>query len=88
VAAEAFYLLTISQCLPSLWAWKSDRHQPVAYIPLIGIGCVLLFQVVFSQIPWINPLFATQPISLVQSLLCVGVGIFVIVPSLSVKRWL
>ena len=87
VAAEAFYLLTISQCLPSLWIWKSDRRQPVAYVPLMGIGCVLLFQIVFSQISWINPLFATQPISLVQALLCIGVGIFIIVPSLGLKRW-
>ena len=88
VAAETFYLLTISQCLPSLSAWKSGARQPVAYVPFIGIGCVLLLQILFSQIPWINPLFATQPVSGVQALLCMGVGSFVVVPSLTFNRWL
>ena len=82
VAAETFYLLTISQCVPSLWNWIGDRTQAIAYVPLIGIGCVLLLQIVFSQISWINPLFATQPLSLLQALFCIGVGIFVIIPSL------
>lgn len=95
VAAETFYLLSISQCIPSLvvylrhrtQATPSDRPPTLAYVPAIGVACVFLFQVFFSQLPPINPLFHTQSLSLLQALICIGAGLPVIVPALLLKRW-
>lgn len=87
VAAETFYLLSISQCLPSLFAYLRDRTRTVAYIPAIGVICVFILQIFFSQLTIINPLFNTQPLSLVQALICISAGIPVIVPALLLKQF-
>ena len=87
VAAETFYLLSISQCIPSLFAYLGDRTRTVAYIPAIGVVCVFIFQIFFSQLTIINPLFNTQPLSMVQALICISAGIPVIVPALLLKRF-
>jgi cation-transporting P-type ATPase F len=87
VAAETFYLLSISQFVPSIFAWLKDRTQPIAYVPAIGVGCALIFQVFFSQLAFINPLFNTRSIDSIQALLCIGAGIPVILPALLFKRF-
>jgi Ca2+-transporting ATPase len=87
VSAETFYLLSISQCIPSLFAYCKDRTQEIAYIPAIGVACVFILQVFFSQLAIINPLFYTQPLSFIQALICISAGIPVIVPALFLKRF-
>jgi cation-transporting P-type ATPase F len=87
VAAEVFYLLSISQLVPSLFARLQNPSQPIAYVPAIGIGCALFFQVVFSQLAFINPILNTQPLDLSQALICIAAGIPVIVPALLLKRF-
>ncbi|WP_449417723.1 cation-translocating P-type ATPase [Phormidium nigroviride] len=87
VSAETFYLLSISQCIPSLFAYLKDRTQEIAYIPAIGVFSVFIFQVFFSQLTFINPLFATQPLSFIQALICIGAGIPIILPALFLKRF-
>ena len=87
VAAETFYLLSISQFVPSIFAWLKDRTQPIAYIPAIGVGCALIFQVFFSQLALINPIFNTQPLDPLQALISIGAGIPVILPALLFKRF-
>ncbi len=86
VAAETFYLLCISRLIPSLFAYIKDKTVEIAYVPAIGVACVLLLQIVFSQVPVFHPLFDTVPISLWQALLCLGAGFPVIVPALILKR--
>jgi Ca2+-transporting ATPase len=87
VSAETFYLLSISQFIPSLFAYLGDKTQEIACIPAIGVFCVLIFQVFFSQVPIVNPLFDTQPLSLPQVLICISAGIPVIAPALLLKRF-
>ncbi len=86
VAAETFYLLSISQCIPSLFSYLKDRSRTFAYIPVIGVACVFILQIFFSQLPMINPLFNTQPLSMAQALICISTGIPIIVPALFLKR--
>lgn len=87
VSAETFYLLSISQCIPSVFAYFKDRTQEIAYIPAIGIAFVFIFQIFFSQVPMVNPLFYSQPLSLAQAMICIGAGIPVIAPALLLKRF-
>lgn len=87
VAAETFYLLSISQCIPSLFSYLGDRTRTVTYIPAIGVVCVFILQIFFSQLTIINPLFNTQPLTMAQALICISAGIPVIVPALLLKRF-
>jgi Ca2+-transporting ATPase len=96
VSAETFYLLSISQFIPSLFTYfhdclralpKGKPPQEMNYIPGIGVFCVFIFQIFFSQVPSINPLFETQPLSPTQALICISAGIPVIVPALLLKRF-
>jgi cation-transporting P-type ATPase F len=87
VAAETFYLLSISQLVPSVFAWLKNRRQPIAYVPAIGIGCAFIFQVLFSQLTLLNPILNTHPIDPIQALICIGAGLPVIMPALFLKRF-
>jgi Ca2+-transporting ATPase len=87
VAAEVFYLLSISQLVPSLFARLQNPRHPIAYVPAIGIGCALIFQIIFSQLPFINPILNTQPLELSHALICIAAGIPVIIPALLLKRF-
>jgi len=87
VAAETFYLLSISQCIPSLFAYLGDRTRSVTYIPAIGVVCVFILQVFFSQLTLVNPLFNTQPLTMVQALISISAGIPVVIPALLLKRF-
>lgn len=85
VSAEIFYLLCISRFLPSLWAKLRQQPQPLAYAPVIGIICVVILQTLFSQLPLLNRLFNTVPLSWTQGLLCLGTGLPVILLALVLK---
>jgi cation-transporting P-type ATPase F len=95
VAAEIFYLLSVSQFVPSVFArlkdtlarTKDKRIQPIAYVPAIGIGCAVIFQILFSQLAFFNPILTTQSIDLIQALICIGAGLPVIIPALLLKRF-
>ena len=75
VAAEIFYLLSISQFIPSLWLKLRHKSPSIAYAPTIGIACVFWLQVLFSQWPVMNLLFDTVSLTLSQSLICLGAGL-------------
>jgi Ca2+-transporting ATPase len=89
VASEAFYLLSISQFVPSLVARARGRDQtePIGYAPAIGIACVVILQVLFSQWSLMNQLFSTVPLNLVQGAICVGLGLPVIIVGLLLNRF-
>lgn len=87
VAAETFYLLSKSRFIPSILARFSNREQPIAYVPAIGIAAVLIFQLIFSQIPIMTRLFHTEALSLKESLICIVAGFPVIIPALLLKRF-
>jgi len=84
VAAETFYLLSISQylqCLPT-GVIKLNRYGPA-----IGIICVVILQVVFTQWSLMNQLFGTVPLSFVQAVICIAAGLPIIFVALLLKRF-
>ncbi len=88
VAAETFYLLSISRFIPSIVGYLRDRTVKIAYVPAIGIFCMALGQYVFTQWAPMNAIFHTHPLSLAQAAYCVVAGFFVLVPALALKRYL
>ena len=77
VAAEIFYLLCISRFIPSVWAklrQKPKVAQSLVYAPALGIVAVILLQVLFSQLPLLNRLFSTVPLTWTQGLICLAAG--------------
>jgi Ca2+-transporting ATPase len=87
VAAEIFYLLCISRFVPSLWAKGRGKAETLAYAPAIGIACVVILQILFSQLGIFNNLFNTVPLNWTQWLLCLGAGLPVIVFALLLRWW-
>lgn len=87
VAAEAFYLLSISRFVPVLVAKLRGKDESVGYAVLLGIGSVFILQFLFSQLGIMNQLFATEALSLSQGLICIGCGLPIIALSALLKRF-
>ncbi len=87
VAAEVFYLLSITQFLPSLVVRIQGKRTPVAYAPAIGIVVVVILQCLFSQWSMMNQVFATTPLTFIQALICMGVGLPVVFIALILQRF-
>jgi cation-transporting ATPase F len=89
VMARIFYLLSLSQLLPSLMAKFSGSKQEISGAPALGVGIVIamLLQVVFANSPFINRIFETAPMNLDQWLICFGVALPMIGVALSVNRF-
>jgi len=88
VAAEIFYLLTISQLLPSIWVWLRYRiEKAIAYPSAIGIVCVVVLQILFSQWSVLNPLFDTTPLNFTQGFMCIIVGLPVVILGYLLRRF-
>lgn len=89
VMGRIFYLLSLSQLLPSLIAKFSGSKEEVSGAPALGVGIVLaiLLQIVFANSPFINRIFETAPMNLDQWLICFGVALPMIGVALSVNRF-
>ncbi|WP_375510894.1 cation-transporting P-type ATPase [uncultured Nostoc sp.] len=87
VAAEVFYLLSITQFLPSLVVRIQGKCTPVAYAPAIGIVAVVILQCLFSQWSIMNQVFDTTPLTFIQALICMGVGLPVVFIALILQRF-
>lgn len=87
VASETFYLLSISQLVPSLFASRRNQTEPVDYAPAIGVVCVVILQVLFSQWSLMNQLFSTVSLTFIQGVICIGAGFPVVVVELLLKRF-
>ncbi|MGK7950701.1 MAG: cation-translocating P-type ATPase [Xenococcaceae cyanobacterium] len=79
VAVEVFYLLSLSQFIPSVWRKLRHKTDKIASVPAIGIACVVVLQILFSQLQIMNRLFETVPLSFTQVLICIGAGLPVII---------
>ena len=86
VAAEIFYLLTISQLIPSIWKLRCREEKAVAYPTAIGIVCVVILQIIFSQWSVLNPLFHTIPLSFSQGVMCIIVGLPIVILGYILRR--
>ncbi|MDZ7962166.1 MAG: HAD-IC family P-type ATPase [Aulosira sp. DedQUE10] len=87
VAAEIFYLLSITQLLPSLVTRIQGKRTPIAYAPAIGIVVVVILQFLFSQWNMMNQVFNTTPLTLTQALICMGIGLPVVFIALILQRF-
>ncbi|MDZ8264217.1 HAD-IC family P-type ATPase [Nostoc sp. ChiQUE01b] len=87
VAAEVFYLLSITQFLPSLVVRIEGKRTPVAYAPAIGIVAVVILQCLFSQWSMMNQVFDTTPLTFTQALICMGIGLPVVFIALILQRF-
>ena len=87
VAAEAFYLLSISRFIPSAFEYLRDRSVKIAYIPAIGIAALVVLQYVFTSWGVMNTLFQTTPLTGLQALYCIAAGAAVLVPALILKKF-
>ena len=87
VAAEVFYLLSITQFLPSVFARIQGKSTSVAYAPAIGIVGVVILQCLFSQWGMMNQVFDTTPLTFSQALICIGVGLPVVLIALILQRF-
>ncbi|QKQ76080.1 HAD-IC family P-type ATPase [Nostoc sp. TCL240-02] len=87
VAAEIFYLLSITQLLPSLVAKIQGKRTRIAYAPAIGIVAVVILQCLFSQWSMMNQIFNTTPLTFIQALICMGVGLPVVFIALILQRF-
>ncbi|MBL1175177.1 cation-translocating P-type ATPase [Pantanalinema sp. GBBB05] len=75
VAAEAFYLLSISRFFPAVIAKLRGQTEPFGYTVLLGIGAAFIFQTLFSQWSVMNQLFDTAALNISQALLCIAIGL-------------
>lgn len=98
VAAEIFYLLTISQLIPSLWKLRCQtekaiqrgaraNQEEIAYPTAIGIVCVVILQILFSQWSVLNSLFDTTSLNLTQACICIIVGLPVVILGYILRRF-
>ncbi|NJM76966.1 MAG: cation-transporting P-type ATPase [Acaryochloridaceae cyanobacterium RU_4_10] len=87
ISAEAFYLLSISQFIPSVFAKLRYRSRRIAYAPAIGIIAIVILQTLFSQWSVMNQLFQTVPVSVTQEAIGIGASLPVIVIVLLLERF-
>jgi cation-transporting P-type ATPase F len=79
ISAEAFYLLSITQFVPSIFAKLRDRRRPIAYVPAIGIAAILMLQWLFVEWSVMNQLFQTVPLSFDRAARSVAVSLPVVI---------
>lgn len=87
VAAEAFYLLSISRFVPAVVAKLRGKDELFSYAAAIGIAVVLMLQLFFSQWSGMNQLFDTEALTLTQGLICLGIGLPMIALAALLKRF-
>jgi Ca2+-transporting ATPase len=89
VAGRIFYLLSISQLLPSIAAKFRNQTSSISSAPAIAAGIVgaVILQIIFSQTSFINNIFSTAPLNLNQWLICLGTGLPMIAIAASVNRF-
>ncbi|NJK34582.1 MAG: HAD-IC family P-type ATPase [Oscillatoriales cyanobacterium SM2_2_1] len=90
VFGRIFYLLSISQLLPSLMSrFGSGENQKLGDAPAVmgGIVLAVVLQVVFSNSSFINQIFETAPMNLDQWLICLLVSLPMIGVAAYVNRF-
>ncbi len=76
IAGRIFYLLSISQLVPNIIAKLDGTMKETVDVPAIGFGIIgaIILQIIFAQVPFINAVFETAPLSFNQWFLCLAVG--------------
>jgi cation-transporting P-type ATPase F len=87
ISAEAFYLLSITQFVPSLFAKLRDRHRPIDAAPAFGVVIIIILQWLFCQWGVMNQLFQTVPLTFDRTAISVGVSLPIIIVVLLLDRF-
>ncbi|MEG5058245.1 cation transporting ATPase C-terminal domain-containing protein [Microcoleus sp. A2-C5] len=89
VMARIFYLLSLSQLLPSLMAKFNGSKEKFSGAPALAasIAAAVILQVIFANSPFINQIFQTAPMNLSQWLICFVIALPAIGVALSVNRF-
>ncbi len=72
VVMEIFYLFSVRYLHATSLTWQGMLGTPAI---LIGVGVVVAAQFVFTYAPFMQGLFATRPISLLDGVAIVGIGV-------------
>jgi magnesium-transporting ATPase (P-type) len=72
VVMEIFYLFSIRYVHGPSITWRGVFGTPAV---LIGVALVVAMQFAFTYLPWMQRVFGTAPVGLVDGLLIVGVGV-------------
>ena len=83
VALEIFYLFSVRYSKSSSLSWRGAMGTPAV---LLAVGTVTGFQILFTYLPFVASFFDTQPLSLIQLVQIVCVGVFVLFV-LEIEKW-
>jgi magnesium-transporting ATPase (P-type) len=72
VVCEIFYLFSVRFVHGPSLTWTGVLGTPAV---LIGVGVVVLAQLVFTYLPWMHAVFATRPMAPADGLVIVAIGI-------------
>ncbi len=89
VMGRIFYLLSISQLLPSLIAKFQGSQQKVSGAPALAAGIIVavILQIIFANSQFINNIFQTSPMTLDQWIICFLASLPMIAIAASVNRF-
>ena len=72
VVMQVFYLFSARYIHGASITWKGVLGTPAV---LTGVAVVILAQVALTYAPWFNAAFGTQPLTLGDGAICIGVGV-------------
>ncbi|HUF45614.1 MAG TPA: cation-transporting P-type ATPase [Aestuariivirgaceae bacterium] len=72
VVCEIFYLFSVRYVHGPSLTWTGVLGTPAV---LIGVGVVVIAQLIFTYLPWMHLVFATRPVALADGLVIVGIGV-------------
>lgn len=71
VAMEIFYLFSVRNSRRTSLTWRAALGTPAV---LSGVGSVIALQVGFTYLPFMQSIFQTRPLALVDALVIIGAG--------------
>jgi magnesium-transporting ATPase (P-type) len=75
VVMEIFYLFSVRYLHSASVTWQGALGTPAV---LIGVGAVVLAQLAFTYLPWMQAIFQSRPVSLLDGLAIVAVGVLLL----------
>ncbi|RUO34923.1 cation-translocating P-type ATPase [Aliidiomarina soli] len=84
VAMEVWYLFSVRYLRRASFSIPDLKGTPPV---LLAVMAVFVLQLLFTYSPWLQTLFASEPLSMQHGLLCVAVGI-ILFAILELEKWL
>lgn len=75
VVMEVFYLFSVRYLKAPSFTWQGVQGTPRV---LMAVGGVVLLQMAFTYAPWMQALFQTEGLSVIQGLQVIGAGVAVL----------